>query len=180
MAASGAIFASGSIALSLILLDGSYDTIVLLLLLMTSIGAFLIFNWPPASIFMGDSGSVFLGYIFGVFILLTTIQHELSIWTWIIVFGYFISDTSMTLITRLIIVQKWYGGHRSHAYQNLARINNSHLKVTMVVLIYNLVWLLPLTIVSVKNPDLAMYSSFFAIIPALVVSYKYGPLLSSA
>lgn len=180
IAASGAIFSSGVIAISLIIMNGPLNLVLLLLLLMISVMTFLIFNWPPASIFMGDSGSVFLGYIFGVLILYTTINDYVSIWTWIIVFGYFIADTSLTLIARLFLVKKWYGAHRSHAYQNIARITSSHLKVTLSVVIYNLVWLLPLAILSVIEPNMAIFSALMAILPALVVSYKYGPLLSSA
>ena len=54
---------------------------------------------------MGDSGSIFLGYIFGSFMLITVIENEVSIYTWIIIFGYFFADTTVTLITRLILVK---------------------------------------------------------------------------
>jgi Fuc2NAc and GlcNAc transferase len=180
MAATGAIFISGASALIILLTNGAFEIIIISLLLMTCVGAFIIFNWPPASIFMGDSGSIFLGYFFGVLILYTTFTGSISYWTWIIIFGYYIADTSLTLIIRLIIVKKWYRAHRSHAYQNLARISNNHLKVTMGVLIYNLIWLLPLALMSVKFPNVAIIFTLVAIIPAVMVSYKFGPLLSSS
>jgi Fuc2NAc and GlcNAc transferase len=179
MAASGAIFSSGVVIVTIVLTNEFSEVTIFLLLLMASVLAIIVFNWPPATIFMGDAGSVFLGYIFGVLILYTTMNNEVSIWTWIIVFGYFIADTTVTQIARLILVKKWYMAHRSHAYQNLARISNSHLKVTMGVIVYYLMWLLPLAIWSVIEPDMAVFATIMALTPASIFSYKYGPVLSS-
>ncbi len=179
MAASGAIFSSGVVIVTIVLTNEFSEVTIFLLLLMASVLAIIVFNWPPATIFMGDAGSVFLGYIFGVLILYTTMNNEVSIWTWIIVFGYFIADTTVTQIARLILVKKWYIAHRSHAYQNLARISNSHLKVTMGVIVYYLMWLLPLAIWSVIEPDMAVFATIMALTPASIFSYKYGPVLSS-
>ena len=180
MAASGAIFSSGAIVLTMALTNEFSEVTILLLLLAVSVLAFMVFNWPPAKIFMGDSGSVFLGYIFGVLILFTTMHNEVSIWTWIIVFGYFIADTTVTQIARLILVKKWYLAHRSHAYQNLARITGSHLKVTGGVVLYNLVWVLPLTLWSALSPEIALYAVVLAVLPGIVFAYRYGPRLSSS
>ena len=54
-------------------------------------------NWPPASIFMGDSGSVFLGYIFGVMIIRTTQTGDINFWTWLIVFAYLNFDSRFVI-----------------------------------------------------------------------------------
>jgi len=179
LAASGAFFGSGVLALIMIINNGPLELLFLSILLMSCIGSFLVFNWPPATIFMGDSGSIFLGYIFGVLIIYTTVNNLVSIWTWFIIFGYFFADTSVTMITRLIFVKKWYFPHRSHAYQNLSRITNSHLKITGSILIYNLLWILPLSIWSVMDPNKAVFALLLAIIPSVVVCFKYGPILSS-
>jgi len=180
MAASGAFFVTGTLTLIMLITNGSSELAVLFLLLMASVGAFMLFNWPPASIFMGDSGSVFLGYLFGSFILITVIRNELSLWTWLVIFAYFFADTTVTQIARLILVKKWYRAHRSHAYQNLARITGSHLKVTGGVTVYHVMWLLPLSLWTVLQPEMALVASALAIIPALVLAYKYGPVLSSS
>jgi len=179
MAISGAVFVSGTVILVMLLTNGESELTILFVLLLACTSAFMFFNWPPATIFMGDSGSIFLGYIFGVLILYTTMNNEISIWTWIIVFGYFIADTTVTQIARLILVKKWYIAHRSHAYQNLARISNSHLKVTLGVIFYYLMWLFPLAIWSTLEPDMAIFATIIALTPASIFSYKYGPALSS-
>ena len=180
MAVSGAVFVSGVITLVLLLTNGDSEFFSVFVLFLASISTFLFFNWPPASIFMGDSGSAFLGYIFGALILFTVKSGDISIWTWLIVFGYFFADTAVTQFMRIILVKKWYLPHRSHAYQNLARITGSHIKVTGGVVLYNVVWILPLTIWSVMKPEMALFAVVLAIAPSLVFAFKYGPLLSSS
>jgi Fuc2NAc and GlcNAc transferase len=140
----------------------------------------MLFNWPPASIFMGDAGSVFLGYLFGSLILVTVMVGDVTIWTWLVVLGYFFADTSVTQIMRVILVKKWYLAHRSHAYQNLARITGSHLKVTSGVVLYNLIWILPLTFWSALSPETSLYAVVLAVFPGILVAYRYGPRLSSS
>ena len=179
MASSGAIFSSFLIAITVSLSGNLTDIALLLFLLATIISAFLTFNWPPAKIFMGDAGSVFLGYIFGVLTLYTSINNEVSFFTWMIAFSYFIADTSVTQFLRLILVKKWYLPHRSHAYQNIARITKSHLKPTFGVILYNIFWALPLGIWSVLDPEKALLCVCFAITPGIFIAYFYGPKLSS-
>ena len=179
IATSGAILSSIAIALAIVVSNGYIISAELLFLLFSTMLSFLIFNWPPAKIFMGDSGSVFLGYFFGCMVLYTIMRGEVSIWSWIIVFGYYISDTTITQITRLIMVRKWYFAHRSHAYQNFARITNSHLRTNLFFILYYLIWLLPLLIWSLLEPDNAEFISIIALCPALVFSYKFGPVLSA-
>jgi Fuc2NAc and GlcNAc transferase len=180
MAASGAVFVSLTIALVMFLTVGYTEIIYVFVFLATAVSGFLIFNWPKASIFMGDSGSIFLGYTFGVLLLFTVMSGDVSIWTWLVVFGYFLSDIIVTQIVRVILVKKWWHAHRSHAYQNLARITGSHLKVTRGVTIYNLFWILPLTIWSALVPEFALIAVFLAIVPATVVAFRYGPVYSSS
>jgi Fuc2NAc and GlcNAc transferase len=180
MAASGAIFSSLTIALVLFLTGGPIELMLIFAMIVAAVSGFIVFNWPPASVFMGDAGSVFLGYIFGVLLLFTVFSADLSIWIWLTVFGYFFADTTVTQIMRVVLVKKWYLAHRSHAYQNLARVTSSHLKVVGGVNLYNFIWILPLTIWSSLQPEMEMVAAIFAIIPALIVSYKYGPVFSSS
>jgi Fuc2NAc and GlcNAc transferase len=180
LALSGATFFSGLTAFILYLNNGSSELIILLLLLMTCSASLLVFNWPPATIFMGDAGSIFLGYVFGAIILLTIMSNDISISTWLVVFGYFFGDTTMTQIMRVVLVKKWYKAHRSHAYQNLARITNSHSKITMSVTLYHIFWVFPLALWSVFQPEIAAIPAIMAISPGLLIAYKYGPSFSSS
>ena len=62
----------------------------------------------------------------GAFIIYSLMKNEISFLTWLVVFGYYLGDTTTTTLIRIILVKKWYHPHRSHAYQNLARILDSH------------------------------------------------------
>jgi len=179
MAASGTVFICVVIGALLLLIQNDFATGLIVAILGISCLSFLLHNWPPAKVFMGDAGSLFLGYIFGVLIIKTIIDGNISIWTWLIVFGYFVSDTTTTLIVRIFRVKKWYGAHRSHAYQNLARIWDNHLKVVSLVMLYHLVWLLPLAIGSVLFRQYQEAACILAIIPVIFWTLRYGPLLSS-
>jgi Fuc2NAc and GlcNAc transferase len=180
MAISGVVFVSGTMIWVLLWTHPESEFIMVMALLLASSSAFLLFNWPPASIFMGDAGSAFLGYLFGPLILITVMVGDVNIWTWLVVFGYFFADIVVTQIMRVILVKKWYLAHRSHAYQNLARITGSHLKVTGGVVLYNLIWVLPLTLWSALSPEIALYAAVLSVLPGTVIAYRYGPRLSSS
>ena len=128
---------------------------------------------------MGDSGSIFLGYIFGAFIIYSTMTNEISFYTWLVVFGYYLSDTTTTTLIRIVTIKKWYHTHRSHAYQNLARILNSHSKVTTGIAIYHILWLLPLAIWTVLKPDFSIIAIVLAFLPSIIWSLKFGPIFSN-
>lgn len=94
----------------------SYSLWIGLVIAAASLG-FLVHNWTPARIFMGDVGSTFLGFFFAVLPLLTpTLQGKAStvgavfMWT-------FLLDTLITFIIRAIKKQKVLSAHRSHLYQ---------------------------------------------------------------
>ena len=105
---------------------------------------FLVFNWPPAKIFMGDVGSGFVGFIIGIFSLITADSAGLLGWVWVILLGVFIVDATVTLIGRLFRKQKPHVAHRSHAFQHLALRFGSHKRVTIGVVAINLFWLFPI------------------------------------
>jgi Fuc2NAc and GlcNAc transferase len=105
---------------------------------------FLVFNWPPAKIFMGDVGSGFVGFIIGIFSLITADSVGSLGWVWITLLGVFIVDATVTLIGRLVRRQKPHVAHRSHAFQHLALRFGSHKPVTIGVVAINVLWLLPI------------------------------------
>ena len=141
---------------------------------------FLAFNWPPATIFMGDAGSLFLGFSFGALMAATVTGGQMELWIWLAMFGYFAGDTTTTTLLRILIVDNWYGEHRSHAYQNMARLCGSHRKVLWGVSFYHVIWLLPLALVATQFSQLAPFAAVLAIAPAALWTVRYGPMLSSS
>ena len=121
-----------------------YNIASLPLVLAAATLGFLVFNWPPAKIFMGDVGSGFVGFIIGVFSLIAAKNVGSLGWVWVILLGVFIVDATVTLIGRLVRKQKPHVAHRSHAFQHLALRFVSHKPVTVGVVAINLFWLFPI------------------------------------
>jgi UDP-N-acetylmuramyl pentapeptide phosphotransferase/UDP-N-acetylglucosamine-1-phosphate transferase len=88
--------------------------------------AFLRFNFPPARLFMGDAGSIPLGFLAAVLGMLGTRDQ---IWAWyfpLLVFSPFIVDASVTLLRRALRGEKIWHAHREHYYQRLVRMGWQH------------------------------------------------------
>jgi Fuc2NAc and GlcNAc transferase len=107
---------------------------------------FLIWNWPPARIFLGDAGSGFLGMMLGVMSVQAAWVGSELFWSWIILLAVFVVDATVTLTRRLWRGELFYEAHRNHAYQQVAMRCGSHRPVTIAVAGINLAWLLPLAL----------------------------------
>ena len=125
---------------------GVSNQVYVLLLLIAAVSGFLIWNYPPAKIFMGDAGSGFLGLILGLFSLQAAWQVPQFFWSWLILLGVFIVDATWTLVQRFLRGEKVYEAHRSHAYQFASRYYSSHTTVSLAVAAINIGWLLPMAL----------------------------------
>jgi len=108
-----------------------YDSIYLFagILLFANLG-FLIHNWSPAKIFMGDVGSAFLGFTFAALpaIALKEKPENSRILPFIAIsfIWFFLFDTILTLTFRLMKRRKVWVAHREHIYQRLVISGRSH------------------------------------------------------
>ena len=94
-------------------------------------GAFLLFNFHPARIFMGDAGSTLLGFLAAC---LGLVGWQLGIWTlWFpgLVFSPFIVDATVTLARRLLRGEKIWRSHREHYYQRLVLSGWGHRRTVL-------------------------------------------------
>jgi UDP-N-acetylmuramyl pentapeptide phosphotransferase/UDP-N-acetylglucosamine-1-phosphate transferase len=105
--------------------------------LLGAVAGFLVWNWPPAKVFLGDSGSVPLGF-FGGWLLLELAGAGLWVAP-LIVPAYYWADATLTLLRRLSRGERLTEAHRSHFFQRAARAWGSHLRVTLSVAALNLV-----------------------------------------
>jgi Fuc2NAc and GlcNAc transferase len=96
---------------------------------------FLVHNWPPARVFMGDAGSAFLGAFFGMQSIVAPLATSVPFPVLVLPLANFILDTTVTLVRRIWRGEKWYQPHRSHFYQRMTKLGMSHSKVTGVELI---------------------------------------------
>jgi len=118
------------------------------LLLAAASAGFLVWNFPPAKIFMGDVGSGFLGVVFGVLAIDAAIHSPVLFWSWLILLGGFIVDATVTLLRRLVRGDPVYLAHRSHAYQRAARAIGRHRPVAIAFGAANVLWLLPFALLA--------------------------------
>jgi Fuc2NAc and GlcNAc transferase len=131
---------------------------------------FLVWNWPPARIFMGDAGSGFLGLALGGVALHAGQGTPALFWGWTILLGVFIVDASVTLCRRVVTGARFYEPHRTHAYQKLSTRVGGHRPVTLAVMAINLGWLLPIAALVARGQLSALGG----------LALAYAPLLAGA
>ena len=173
IAASEAICIAGGAWIVSSLTGGGVASALLVALSASSLG-FLVWNWPPAKIFLGDVGSAFLGFCLVALAILTSGDGSISIWSWLCLSGVFIVDATVTLITRIVRRDNWLSAHRSHAYQIASRRYNSHRAVTISVIMINIVWLLPVACAATINPGHGWWLTIVAWTPLTVLSLWFG------
>lgn len=136
-------------------------------------GGFLVWNWPPAKIFMGDVGSGFLGFVFGVLAISSANERPWLLWPWLILLSVFIVDSILTLMRRLLRGERCYEAHCSHAYQHAARRWGSHRNVTLTIGAVNVVWLFPLAWGACVWPVAGPLFAVVAWAPLVYVAVRY-------
>ncbi len=115
-----------------------------LLLLASCVAGFLVWNLPPARLFMGDAGSAFLGIALGALAVHAFRQAPPLFHAWLVLLGVYIVDASVTLARRILAGEKFYQAHRTHAYQHAAIRYGSHGRISLAIALINLLWLFPL------------------------------------
>ena len=88
--------------------------------------AFLVFNFHPARVFLGDVGSVPLGFLAAAFGLIGWLHGDWTLWFPALVFSPFIVDASVTLARRLLRRERVWEAHRDHYYQRLVQMGWGH------------------------------------------------------
>ena len=154
--------------------QGPEGLVLLALCLAGSIGGFLIWNWPPARIFMGDVGSGFLGFALGALAWISCGSGVLSIWSWVILLGVFITDATVTLLRRMLAGERWYQAHRNHAYQHAVRRWGTHQRVTVGVLVINVLWLWPWAWLVSQIQQVGVILTTLALAPLVALSLWLG------
>ena len=119
--------------------------------------AFLYWNWNPAKIFLGDVGSIVLGFV--CILSLYWLFLEGNTWHWAISLPmYYILDTTLTLIIRLIKGKKIWEAHREHYYQKAVQSGMTHSQVVLYITMLQI--LIIFTCCTIKNPYLVTFLAF--------------------
>lgn len=121
MAVSGFLFFAIAAALA-----GSTQFALLNLAVAAAAAGFLLHNFHPARIFLGDAGAVPLGFLAATLGLIGWLQRDWTWWFPLLVFSPFIVDASMTLARRLFSGARVWEAHRDHYYQRLVQLGLGH------------------------------------------------------
>ena len=134
---------------------------------------FLMWNLPPARIFMGDVGSGYLGLIFGLVSAVQIARDPSRVWVWTILLMAFLADAGVTLIRRLLAGEAVWQPHRTHAYQHAAR-KWGHASTTTGFTLVNVLWLGPLAACAQIWPQLGATLCAAAALPLLLTAWRFG------
>lgn len=106
--------------------SGSTQFALLNLAVAAAAAGFLLHNFHPARIFLGDAGAVPLGFLAATFGITGWLQQDWTWWFPLLVFSPFIVDASVTLTRRLLSGARVWEAHRDHYYQRLVQLGLGH------------------------------------------------------
>ncbi len=109
------------------------------LVLIAAVSGFLVWNWHKAKIFMGDAGSTLLGYNVAIFTIYYANEASPNFWIWIILFGLYWFDATLTLYRRYKNGEKLSQAHKKHAFQRLNQSGWQHDRVVIFSTFINLI-----------------------------------------
>lgn len=136
---------------------------------------FLLWNWAPSKIFLGDVGSVTLGYLAGWLLLVSAAQ---GYWAAALLLPlYYLCDATITLVRRALRGEKIWRGHREHFYQKAMRRGAGHAWVSSNVLVHNIA----LVLLALASATLALWLSLsggILVVAALLFRFANYPIKS--
>lgn len=129
---------------------------------------FLFWNWHPARIFMGDVGSVLLGFCFVVLAVASEQSRALPALFWVILFAVVIVDAGFTTIRRALCGERWHEAHRTFTYQRAVQRGHAHSTVVLGAMALNVV-LAGIAFIAWWNPALLPVAVVGALLVVSVV-----------
>lgn len=141
-------------------------------ILATSALGFLVWNWHPAKIFMGDVGSVLLGFSFAALAVASEQLRAIPALTWMTLFAPVIVDAGFTTIRRAIRGERWYEAHRMFSYQRAVQAGHRHSTVVLGVLALD-VLLVCIAAVGLRQPAFLLPSLAAGLLLTTIVWARY-------
>jgi UDP-N-acetylmuramyl pentapeptide phosphotransferase/UDP-N-acetylglucosamine-1-phosphate transferase len=154
------------------------DLVVASLSVAAACAGFLPWNLPRARVFMGDAGSVPLGFAVAALLLLGVLDGVLPVAVALLLPAVFLVDAGMTLVRRFLLGEQWYTAHRQHMYQRLIGKGWSHNQVLTLYQAINLFVVLPGVVLGAKYSGAAWLITGILILAMIVtwlsMSLKLG------
>ena len=127
------------------------------LLLMASCIGFLPWNLGRAKVFMGDVGSLALGFGIAALLVYGAGSKAFSVPVALMVTALFLADATLTLGFRVMKGERWYNAHRQHLYQRIIALGWTHARVLLLYQVINLALVLPGVVFGVNHPERAWH-----------------------
>jgi UDP-GlcNAc:undecaprenyl-phosphate GlcNAc-1-phosphate transferase len=132
LAAGSAFIASGFLALISMMLGHGHLALLYVAVAGSTVG-FLQFNFPPSKLFMGDSGSTFLGFLFAYTAVAGNgLRPELPVFIPVLILSSLFVDAGLTLFNRIVKKENIFEAHHTHYYQRLLSLGLNHKQVTLL------------------------------------------------
>ena len=153
------------LALLAVLLEGVSDLLSVALILAAAAAGFLVWNWPPSRIFLGDVGSIPLGYLFAWLLLAAAAEGA---WAPAVILPlYYLADASLTLVRRALRGERLWQAHKEHFYQRAVQNGMSHATVVAWIAACN-VTLIGLSLLAAEGmPWLALFAACLVVAATL-------------
>ena len=132
---------------------------------------FLPWNLGNARVFMGDVGSISLGFVFGALLVIGVGNQAFSLPVALMVMLVFVIDSTLTLIGRVLKREQWYNPHKQHLYQRLIARGWTHGRVALFYQAINLALVVPGIVVAVNYPALAWVVAMILILVFTIAWY---------
>ena len=149
-------------------LHDSYKISMIYCLIGYTMGGFLFYNWNPAKIFMGNTGSYFIGFLFASLALISKAHADVSFYSHLIIFGFFIFDTTFVLLRRLLQKKPLFEAHQTFIFHKLLKDDWSHGKISVFYVMVMILWLFPLANLASIYDTRGMMILMIAYFPLLV------------
>jgi len=161
------------------LLLGRFEMALLLSSILGSVLGFLFYNFPPASIFMGDSGAMFLGFILGAISIIGVLRVStiINLFFPIVVLGFPVLDTAFSIIRRLLEGRAPWKYDKDHLHHRFLRIGmKTEQSIAFIYLITICMSLLAIIISLLQDPYISAILLFGTLFLILFILKKLGVL----
>ena len=136
-------------------IGGQHTMALVALVVAAACAGFLPLNFPQARVFMGDVGSVPLGFIFASLSVFGVMTGSLNLPVAMLIMSVFIVDATLTLLSRVFRGERWYTAHAQHVYQRLIAQGWSHRQVLLIYQAVNVIVVLPALVLAEIYPQFA-------------------------
>jgi UDP-N-acetylmuramyl pentapeptide phosphotransferase/UDP-N-acetylglucosamine-1-phosphate transferase len=96
---------------------------------------FLILNWHPARLFLGDAGSLPLGAVFALLAVYGASKYQMPVTAFLLLYGICLFDATVTLGRRFFSAERWWEAHSNHFYQRAVRSGVGHARLSIFALL---------------------------------------------